>query len=289
MKAEILVLGALGNVGAEVVREMLARGVSVRAADLHAETVTRRFGPAVEAAAFDFTRPETYAKAYDGIRKMFLLRPPQIANVQKEMFPALEAARAAGVRQVVFLSLIGIEQNTIVPHYKIEQWLRASGMEYTFLRCSFFMQNLNTTHRAEIADRDEIFVPVGAAKTSFIDARDIGAVTALALTEAGHANKAYDLTGPEALDYYQVAEAFSQVLGRKITYRRPSTLGYFARQLRQGSNPMFALVTTWLYTNTRKGMAASVTGEVERLLGRKPLALRQYIEDYQECWKRGRG
>jgi uncharacterized protein YbjT (DUF2867 family) len=201
------------------------------------------------------------------------------------MVPALEAAKNAGVRQMVFLSLIGIEQNKIVPHYKVEQWLRQSGLDYTFLRCSFFMQNMNTIHRAEIRDHDEIYLPVGHARTSFIDVSDIGAVAALVLTQAGHENRAYDLTGSEALDYFQVAELFTRELGRKITYKNPSSLAFWGRQARQ-SPLMFALVTTWLYSNTRKGMAALTTNDVERLLGRQPIKMQQYVHDYRKCWTR---
>ena len=288
MQTNILVIGALGNVGAEVVKCLQTKGVGVRAADLFPERVTQRFGEGVEPVYFDFSKPETYAAAFQGIHKLFLMRPPQITDIQKIMVPALEAAKAAGVKQMVFLSLIGIEQNKIVPHYKVEQWLLSSGLDYTLLRCSFFMQNLNTVHRAEIRDRDEIYVPVGKAKTSFLDVRDIGAVAALALTQPGHEKKAYDLTGSEALDYYQVAELFSQVLGRKITYKNPSGFGFFVRQLQNKSKLMFALVTTWLYSNTKSGMADVLTGEVEHLLGRKPILMRQYIEDYKASWESNR-
>jgi uncharacterized protein YbjT (DUF2867 family) len=201
------------------------------------------------------------------------------------MIPAMEAARSAGVRHFVFLSILGIEQNTVVPHYKIEQYLKNSGMDYTFLRSSYFMQNLNTTHCSEIRDRDEIYIPAGKTRTSFVDVRDIGAVAAVALTKAGHENQAYDLTGGEALDYYQAAALFSQVLGRPITYKDPPAPAFFFRQLRAHSLP-FAMVTTWLYANTRAGMADRVTGEVERLLGRPPISMRQYIEDYRANWER---
>lgn len=238
MDSSLLVLGALGNVGAEVVRSLLAAGASVRAADLFPEKIVQRFGEDVAAVPFDYGRPDTFAPAFAGIRKAFVMRPPQIADVQGLMVPALEAAKVAGVKHMVFLSLIGIEQNTRVPHYKVEQWMLNSGLDYTFLRCSFFMQNLNTTHRAEIRERDEIYVPVGDAKTSFLDVRDIGAVAALALLHPGHAKKAYELTGSEALDYYQVADLFTQVLGRKIAYKNPAALAFFLRQARSSSNLM---------------------------------------------------
>lgn len=94
----------------------------------------------------------------------------------------------------------------------------ATDMEYTLLRASFFMQNLLEVHRPDIVEHGEIFVPAGNGKTSFVDARDIGEAAAIVLTESGHVNQAYDLTGPEALDYGEVATIFSDVLGRSITY-----------------------------------------------------------------------
>jgi len=285
MTNPILVTGALGNVGAEIVKQLLAAGRKVRAADLSVEKIRERFGDAVEAVAFDFSKPETFAPAVAGVERMFLMRPPQITDIKRFITPALDAAQAAGVKHVVFLSLIGIEKTTYVPHYKVEQYLRASQMDWTFLRASFFMQNLNTTHRLEIKERDEIFVPVGKAKTSFLDVRDIGAVGAVVLMETGHENKAYDLTGPEALDYWQAAQILSETLGRKITYRNPNPLHFLYKTVQRGTPLMFALVMTGLYTATRFGQADVVTKEVERLTGRNPIPFRQYTEDYKASWQ----
>ena len=285
MNSPIFVSGATGNVGSTVIRELLARGAPVRAGDRDVERMREQFGQGIEAVRFDFSDPATYPSAFDGVKAMFLMRPPQISNVERLMFPAMDAAAAAGVKRFVFLSLIGIEQITRAPHYKIEQRLTEMGMETIFLRCSFFMQNLSTTHRAEIRDRNEIYVPVGKAKTSFIDVRDIGEVAALALLKDGHANQIYDLTSAEALDYWEVADLFSEVLGRKIVYRNPTILGYIFRQLRSRAPIPYILVTAWLYNNTREGMADVVTNEVQRLLGRPPVSMRQFIEDYIEAWK----
>jgi uncharacterized protein YbjT (DUF2867 family) len=284
MTSPILVTGVLGTVGAEIVKELLAAGVPVRAADLDPEKIRQRFGTSVEPVPFDYSRPETFSGAFRGVEKIFLMRPPQISNVKRYIFPALSAAQEAGVKRVVFLSLIGIEKTTYVPHYKVEQYLRASNLAWTFLRCSFFMQNLNTTHRLEIKERNEIFVPVGKAKTSFLDVRDIGSVGAVALTHAGHDNQAYDLTGPDALDYWQAAAVLSEVLGRTITYRNPNPLHFLIQTIRHGTLFPFALVMTLLYTATRLGQAAKVTGEVKRLTGRKPIPFRRYVEDYQTAW-----
>jgi uncharacterized protein YbjT (DUF2867 family) len=285
-QSDIIVTGATGTVGAEVVKCLLRLGQQVSVADRYPERIGQRFDAGVEPVLFDFAAPETFRDALRGKHAMFLMRPPQITNMKKMLFPVIDAARAAGVRRVVFLSLIGVEHHKVTPHYPVEQYLRSSGLAYTFLRCGFFMQNLNTALCAEIRDHDEIFVPVGSGRTSFIDARDIGAVATAALLQPGHENKAYDLTGAEALDYDQVAALLTQVLGRRISYRSPSAFSYFVRQLRQHAPLPYAVVTTWLYTNTRKGMADAVTDQVERLLGRRPISMRKYIEDYRASWSR---
>ena len=282
--ASILVIGALGNVGAEVVKRLQAEGRRVRAADIDVEKIKARFGDSVEAIRFDFSDPNTYKAAFQGVEKMFLMRPPQITDVTRYMFPAIDAAQQAGVKHVVFLSLIGIEKLKVVPHYKVEGYLQQAGLQTTFLRCSFFMQNLNTTHRQEIKERNEIFIPVGKAKTGFIDVRDIGAVAAVVLSEEGHAGKNYDLTGSERLDYWEVARVMSEVLGRRITYRNPNPLYFFIEAIRRGRPFAQALIMLLLYTATRFGMAEAVTHEVERLTGRKPISFRQYVQDYREMW-----
>lgn len=284
MTRPILVMGALGNVGAEVVRQLQAWGSPIRAADLNKEKILERFGSGVEAVRFDFTDAASYPQAFEGVEKMFLMRPPHIADIKRLMVPALATAKRTGVKHVVFLSLIGIEKARFVPHFKVEQSLQKIGFDTTFLRCSFFMQNLNTTHRQEIKERSEIFVPVGRARTSFIDVQDIGAVAALALTQPGHTNRNYDLTGSDALDYWQAARILSEVLGRRITYRNPNPLQFFIGSLRRGVPFDFALVTTGLYTSTRFGMAEVVTGETEKLLGRKPITFRQYAEANKQAW-----
>jgi uncharacterized protein YbjT (DUF2867 family) len=286
VNASILVTGASGNVGAEVVRRLLQNGLPVRVAGRQASRMPAAFGPDVAGVQFDFARPETFQPAFYGVERVFLVRPPAISDVRRFILPAIDAAKGAGVRQIVFLSLMGVEKNRVVPHYKIEQHILRSGLEYTFLRPSFFMQNLSTTHRDEIRDRDEIFVPAGDGKTRFIDVRDIAAVAALALSKPGHANAIYELTGDEALGYVEVAARLSGVLGRTIVYRRPSLLQFIRRQRRQGSPWPMVLVMSGIYTTARLGLAGRLTSDLRRLLGRPPIGFQQFAEDYAPCWQR---
>ncbi len=285
MKTRILITGAPGNVGTEVVHELQRLGVPFRVGAYHVKAAIEILSDDLEITHFDFLKPETYAAAFAGIERMFLVRPPALSNVQRDIAPAIEAAVKAGVKQIVFLSIQGVENNRVVPHYKIEQLLLGSGVDYTFLRASFFMQNLSTTHRSEIRDHNEIALPVGHARTSFIDARDIAAVAARVLTEAGHTNQKYTLTGDEALDYDQVASKLSATLHRTIRYTHPSIITFIRRQLALGQKLGYTLIMTALYTITRFGNAKTVTHDVEMLLGRPPISFDQFAEDYRSSWQ----
>lgn len=280
----IVVTGAPGNVGTPVVRELVARGAPVRVAAFNLPSAQAALGPAVEIVEFDFLRPETYAAAFAGATKLFLVRPPQLADVPRQIGPAVAAAVQAGVKQIVFLSLQGVEQNRITPHYKIEQLIRSLPVQFTFLRASFFMQNLSTTHRAEIRDRRELDVPVGKARTSFVDTGDIGAVAATVLTQPGHENAVYTLTGSEALTYGEVATVLSRALGQTVRYRNPTVVGFFVRQVRGGRPLGMAAVMAGLYTITRFGNAASVTEDVQQVLGRPPVTLAEFANAQRSVW-----
>lgn len=284
MTPHIFVTGATGNVGREVVRGLGARGVSFRAGVTQVENSGLLADDLMEVVPFDFLKPETYSAAFTGIRHLFLVRPPALSNIERDIAPAIQAAIAQGVEHIVFLSLQGVENNRITPHYKIEQLILAQKVHYTFLRASFFMQNLSTTHAAEIRDESQIVVPVGKAKTSFIDVRDIAAVAVNALTEAEHQDRKYTLTGGEALDYAQVADKISAVLERPIQYINPNLLTFVRRQLAAGNPLSYALVVAGLYTITRFGNAKEITDDVERILGRAPITFDQFARDYQHAW-----
>jgi uncharacterized protein YbjT (DUF2867 family) len=283
MRNKILITGSTGNVGYPLIQNFPDKA-RLRAATINPARDPAKLGEEIECVYFDFADASTYGPALGDVQKIFLLRPPQITDVKNTFVPFIEAARQAGVQHIVFLSLVGVEKNRVVPHAKIEDALRASGIPWTMLRASFFMQNLNTTHRQEIKEQNEIAVPVGKGKTSFVDTRDLAAVAAKALLEDGHEYQNYTLTGAEALDYYEVAEIFSEVLGREIRYTNPSLFRFWRMARRRGTPRGFVLVMIALYTLTRFGMAKEISPQLGQLLGRPPTSLRQYVEDYRESW-----
>lgn len=285
MTAQILITGAPGNVGSEVVCALQQTEVPFRIGAFNPEKAQRVFGKDAEIVKFDFLKSETYAQAFEGIDRMFLVRPPTLSNVKRDITPAIRAAVTAGVKHIVFLSIQGVENNRFVPHHKIEQVVLDSGADFTFLRAGFFMQNLSTTHCSEIRDQNVIALPVGTAKTSFIDVRDIAAAVVCALLEPKHRNKRYTLTGNEALNYDEVVQKLSVTLHRTIRYTHPSTLSFILRQLNYGHKLSYTLIMTMLYTLTRFGNARSVSADVEEILGKPPISFDQFAADYRGAWQ----
>jgi uncharacterized protein YbjT (DUF2867 family) len=284
----VLVTGALGNIGQQVVAELRGAGRAVRAADLDPEAVLRRMS-GVEAVRFDFTDPTSWGAAFDGVEVMFLMRPPHLSRIERDMVPALEQARSSGVQHVVLLSLQGADRNRMVPHAKLERWLRTSGQSWTFVRPSFFMENLSTTHAADIRDHDVILVPAGPGRTAFVAAADVAAVAAVALLDPrGHANRAWTPTGPEALSYDEVAGILSAVLDRPIHYARPGAARYLRHATHDLGMPRaMALVTTAIYTVARMGRASGLTDDVLEVTGRAPVPFRDWARGHRQVWVPG--
>lgn len=282
MSGVILVTASTGNVGTEVLRGLTDRGAVFRAA-VHDDRGGSRLPEGMSHVRLDFEDPATFAAALEGVDSVFLLRPPPMSDARR-MRPFIDAMLVAGVARVVFLSVQGAGNNPFVPHHGIEQYLKKSGLGWTFLRPSFFMQNLSTTHCADIRERDEIYVPAGNGRTNFIDGADIGEAAAVCLTTAGHTKKAYELTGSEALTYSQVAEILSAACGRPITYPKPSGKQFKARMKAAGHDDEFVRVMGAIYAIAKFGMAAGTTDTFEKLVGRKPHTLAEWAAASAACW-----
>ncbi|THF71711.1 SDR family oxidoreductase [Deinococcus sp. Arct2-2] len=278
----LFVMGATGNMGGEIARQLLAAGARVRVGVRSPERVTESGAFAgAEIAHFDASDASSFG-ALAGVQRMFLLWPPG-TDVTKDVLPVIAAAKEHGVQQMVFLSILGAERVRIVPHRRVEQALEASGMAWVFLRASYFMQNLSGVHRDDIRVRREIFLPAGQGRTSFVDVRDVAAVGAKALME-GHRNRAYNLTGGAALTYAQAAGIFSVTLGKRVRYVSPSPIRFVRVVHQRGTAWTFALFMLAEYTVAKLGLAAEVSTTVAEVLGRPPISLRQFAEDFRKVW-----
>ena len=280
----VFVTGATGIVGSGVVESLLARGERVVAGIRDPEGAQLPAG--VEGRAFDFGAPSSALEAaLDGCDRLFLMRPPAIEDVATYLFPLIDAANDVGIRQIVFLSLQGVQGNRSTPHYAVEQYLKSTDSPYTSLRPNFFMQNLSTTYRDDIRNRDEIYLPAGHAFTALIDARDIGRVAARVFTEPGHLNKAYTLSGEQTLTYRTAARILSEVLGRTISYARPSEKEYLARLAKEGEPADYIDVQRMIYRVVRFNISALPNRTIRRLTGEPATTFREFAEREKALWQ----
>ena len=275
---KVLVTGASGNVGRYVIKELLNKKEDVVAAGTNTKKLKELFGNEVNVVHFDFTNKSTFDEALRGVDRVFLMRPPHLGKPE-DLYPFIDAMKSHDIKLVSFLSLMGIEKNTIPPHHKIEKYIEKAKVPFAHIRPGFFMQNISGIHSIEIKEKNEIFVPAGKSKTSFIDAADIGlSVATLLHKPEKHKNKAYTITGSESLNYYQIAETLSELTGKKIIYKKPSFLKYRNYYIKnRGLDKEYVNVTVALYFMTRMGTAKMVTNEFYELTGRKPRTFHEFV------------
>ena len=267
----ILVTGATGLNGSDLVRRLSARGVSVRAlvrSAIKAERLSRL--PKVEVVEADMARPETLTGPLRGVDRAMLISSsdPAMLEVQSSF---IDAAKRAGVAHVVKLS--GIIPDLDSPfrfarmHAEIERRLEASGMGFTHLRAGEFM-HAYFRQVPSIVAKGALFLPVEDAKIASVDVADIAEVAATVLTGSGHEGKVYPLTGPEALGMAEVAEKLSAATGKKIQYINVSPEDAKRAQLAAGLPPYMADALAELFAERRKGKESEVSPTVQTILGR---------------------
>ena len=274
----ILVIGATGTVGSEVVRQLVATGERPRALVRDPATARQRLGDQVEHVVGDLDRPETIAAALAGVDRVFLLTTQSSRQPEWER-AVIGAAARTGVGQLVKLSVFRANEQSPLQvarqHGQAERVLAQSGLAATILRPVFFMQNL----LAMIHD-GAIATAAGDGRVAMVDARDIAAVAVATLTGGGHAGKTYTLTGPEALSFYQVASVLSRQTGRPLRHVRvPPDKVRVALQGR-GVAAWYADDMAKLHSMLAVGYEEVVTDDIHRVTGRPPRTLAQFAGDH---------
>ena len=283
----IVVTGPNGNVGTELVKMLIADGtLPFRIAANTPSKIERLYGPDVSKVRFSFADRATWAATLQGVGTLFLLFPlPHPRTARTWMIPFVEAAKEAGCRHIIYVSVPTADVTKFVPHYAVERAIEASGVPFTFLRAAYFAQNLIrdiTTHAVDIARDDEILIPAGKGGTSFVDSRDVAEVALGVMRDpAAHAGEAYVLTGPEVLDMHQVAAIMTEELGRPIRYREPSFLRFW-RVVGARTTWDTLLFMSGVYWLTRRSSNAPMTDTLGRLLGRRPRTMRDFVRDHRD-------
>jgi uncharacterized protein YbjT (DUF2867 family) len=285
---KILITGATGNVGLSTLRLLLEKnypGTEVVAAVRDIENAAKIEGIGkCSFVKFEFDEASTYESALKGVTKLVLIKPNQVTDVSKHVFPFLDCAKSLGIKQIVFVSIVGAEKNRFFANHRIEIYLKKLGVPYTILRPTLYMQNLITLHQHDIKDLNRIYIPAGLGLVNYTDVRDVAGMIVEVLTKPGHEMKEYEITGPEAMDFYKIAGMFTKELGREIKYSRPLAIKFIRQKLLDKRQLALIVTLSLLYGAARNGKMGHVSNSIKEVTGREPRNLANFIHEYRNVW-----
>ncbi len=275
----ILVIGGRSKIGAALIGDLLDRGQQVRALIRAGETAGG-LPAAAQTVTGDLADEGSLVTAMAGAEKVFLLSSPHPDAVRWHR-NAIDAARRTQVQLLVRSSILGAGRESqaefISAHTTCDRYLEGSGLPCVIVRPNLFLQNIPDSTIPSIDASGTFYADAGEARISMVDTRDVAAVAAVVLTEPGHAGAHYDVTGPEALSYADVAAKLTSVMGRRISYVAAPDGAVRQALLGAGLTEWFADALIGLYQDYRRsgtdGYAAQVTGTVSRLTGRPARSL----------------
>ena len=281
----LLITGATGTIGTELTKLLAAQGVPFRALarnpdDKSAQVLRALTG--AEVVAGDFNDAASLDRALAGIERAFLLTN-STAQAEAQQLRFVAGAQRAGVRHVVKQSQWAASADSPVRflryHAAVEQAIQVAGLAYTFLRPNLFMQGL-LAFKDAVKKQGQIFAPIGDARISAVDVRDIAAAAAASLTEGGHENQIYDLTGPAALTHAEMAAGLAAALGRPVAFVdvAPADLRHYL--LQTGMDPWQAEGLLEDYAHYHRGEAAEVAPGVQQATGQPPRDFAAFARDY---------
>jgi uncharacterized protein YbjT (DUF2867 family) len=269
-----LVIGATGKTGRRVAEKLREKGLSVRAVSRSTEI------------AFDWNSQSGWAAALEGVTQAYVTYQPDLAlpGAVDAIRAFLMVAKTAGVKHVVLLSGRGEEEAEAA-----EQVLQTSGLDWTVLRASWFMQNFSENYMRDELLSGSLTLPVGQTKEPFIDADDIADVAVAALTQSSHRNRLYELTGPELLSFNDAVSELAGATGRELSFYSVSFADYEVALREQALPEDVIALLRYLFTELFDGRNAKVAHGVEEVLGRKPRRFADFARKAAEegAWEEG--
>ncbi len=292
MGPKILITGATGKTGLPLMEQLADRKRPFRALahSVLKEPILKKWTPDV--ATGDYGDKAAMEQAFDGIERVYLVSPPSQGQF-KIQTALVDIAKRKGVKHIVKLSALGTSPESPVgllrTHAEIEDYIRKSGVFWTFLHPHYFMENLLMNAQSVIRD-GAIYSPLRDAAISIISIHDIAAVATEILTGTGHEDRTYTLTGPESLGYGDIASVLGRVIGSPVLYV-PITFEATKQGLLQAGMPeWFAEDIVRLMKTWTEGKGNRVTHDVEMITERKPISLQEFFECHKDAFigKRGR-
>jgi uncharacterized protein YbjT (DUF2867 family) len=286
----IFIIGATGNIGLEVVKFLIKNKsknkivVGVRNIE-KAKKVFLNY-PKLNYIYFDFEKTDSFKEAFKNIDSIFLLRPPHISDVDKYFKPLIKEIKNSQIKETIFLSVQGVEKSKVIPHNKIEKLILEYKLDYIFIRPSYFMQNLTTTLINDIKVKRKIILPSKKAKFNWIDIKNIGEVVAILFDRFSEfKNQAYDLTGYENENFYEVTKIINNIIKSPIKYESVNPIKFFMIKKKEKMVKGMIMVMILLHFLPRFQKEPIISNFYEKLTGKKPSTLKEFIEREKDIFE----
>jgi uncharacterized protein YbjT (DUF2867 family) len=278
----ILVTGAGGTVGSEVVKALQSKNAPFRAAYFSEQKASKARERGVDAILIDYNKPETLRESFQGIEKLFLVCGSAANQIQLEL-NAVQAAKGTGIKHITKLSVWKANEegySFAKVHRPVEKAIESSSISWTFLRPNSFMQNIVNYQGNIIKAQSTFYSASGDARIAHVDVRDIAAVAVKSMTDPGHERKAYALSGPQALTYDEIAAELSKILGRTISHVSLPPSALKGGMLAMGMPEPYADALLDLERYFREGSTSEITSDIKDVTGRSPIRFDQFARDY---------
>jgi uncharacterized protein YbjT (DUF2867 family) len=274
-KVTYLITGATGDVGSKVVERLLQRGDRPRVFVREEKKARLRFGDRVDVFVGDLAYAASLRAALEGVDALFLVNTGPQIPAQDE--GTAQVAKAAGVKHLVKLSSMDVEQGLAIGawHERGEAAIRASGIPFAFVQPTGFMSNL-LAWAPSIKAEGVVRAATGDGRRAFIHSDDIAAVATKALTTREYDGESIPITGPEALSFAEVTARLGSAIGKPLTFQPISDEEARQRYAVGGASSLETEAHVSLWRAIREGRLANITDIVERILGRKPIAIDQW-------------
>jgi uncharacterized protein YbjT (DUF2867 family) len=272
---KILVFGATGNVGSKVAKMLAENNHDFLVATRSGNS---EFGDSARRLIYDDSA--TYEHLFDGVKGVFMTTPGNQPELVAQFGDLINRAKDSGIEHIVFSSVMGADANPELTHRKIELMLENSGIAYTLLRPNFYMQNF-FTYEWPNTQRGIIYVPTDNGKASYIDTNNIAEAFINCIFNEQHYNKAYTLTGPEALDHFEIASLFSKTYGKEFKNINP-TLEEYEKTLQSYEIPQPMIdYFKQIYSYLKSGYFCGISKDFENITGHKGTLFSEFLKENQ--------
>lgn len=279
---KILITGATGNIGNEVIKYLFEFQTEneIFAGVRNIEEAKKKFANynKLQYTKFDFENTETFEFALKNMDIIFLVRPPHISDIAKIFNPLINSIKQNRISKIVFLSVQGVEKSSVIPHNKIEKLIINNEFNFVFLRPSYFMQNLTTTLFKDIKEKQKIILPSGNAKFNWIDIKNIAETSSIILENFDkYKNQTFEITGYENENFYKIKDLFKDIINLNIRYDNANPIRFYLIKKKDKMPIPMIIVMIMLHFLPRFQQEPKISNFYEQITNKKPTTIKQFL------------